>query len=286
MSLVVGNLFFLSLLDEELLTSASAPRQMLKYTGQVHVRDLALMLEEILYFYRPDGDMLVPLELEFVLSEYDKWVTRHAIPLAEDVLQSVRDLLASDADGGEAPGAERKVDTAKGFYRQHKLVASLHFAEVAERVAHESTQANETAVPAPPTSPAVRRTSTSSKSAELGRRSSKWSDIRLLLSRSEPGGSEKGGDRQRSTLASHSTSPRAGSHTPSIAARAEAKRRKLTALHVADASVSFYKFARWLYVVLKCVAEKRREELEYHHALQQQARSKLQLKYTCLVSIL
>ncbi|KAJ1441757.1 hypothetical protein B484DRAFT_390537 [Ochromonadaceae sp. CCMP2298] len=50
---LAGQLLHLSLLDEDLLASSDQ----LTYSGHIHVRDLALMLGDILHYYRPYGNI-------------------------------------------------------------------------------------------------------------------------------------------------------------------------------------------------------------------------------------
>jgi hypothetical protein len=54
----------------------------------------------------------------------------------------------------------------------------------------------------------------------------------------------------------------------SVSARSALKQQKLTALRMAQESVQFHKFARWVYTVLNCVAEEREMEMEFQSALQ------------------
>jgi hypothetical protein len=235
---------------------------MLKYSGQVHVRDLALMLEELLYFYRPDGEMLVPTELEFVLSEYDQWVTKNAEPLAENVLEAanalvnLRSAAADDADCEN--GHSHRTNDGSGFYQQHKLIATMHFGKVAEQLCRNRNPGGESGK-----SPTVQAAS-SSKKGEVGRLTSCWSDIRFLIDRASLPNDQEGSSLKPQTSARQKD----GAQPKSVAARSAQKRLKLSALRIADATVQFHKFARWIYVVLKTVAEERAEELEYRRALQ------------------
>jgi hypothetical protein len=234
---------------------------MLKYSGQVHVRDLALMLEELLYFYRPDGEMLVAAELEFVLSEYDQWVSNNAEPLAENVLEAANALvLLRDSDASEdyKSGHSHRTSDGSGFYQQHKLIASMPFGKVAEQLCRNRNPGRESSK-----SPVVQKGS-SSKKGEVGRPTSRWSDIRFLIDRASLP-SEKGSVSAKSP---GSFKWKDQSQHLSVAARSAQKQLKLSALRVADASVQFHKFARWIYVVLKTVAEQRAEEQEYQRAIQ------------------
>jgi hypothetical protein len=242
---------------------------MLKYPGHVHVRDLALMLEEVLYFYRPDGELLVPLELEFVFGEYDKWVTKHAVPIADEVLAAVSNLVALSADGTESAQTPEQT----GFYQQQKLVTTAHFGALALPIARAGIKAG---TPHPPASPPLHSPRappsplrSPSAKTELGRHTCKWSDIRLLMDRHEHHARGHNPPHPSDAV----SSPTHGAQLASVAARSAAKRQKLNALHIAHASVPFHKFARWVYVVLKSVAENRKDELEFHMELTLQHKS-------------
>jgi hypothetical protein len=234
---------------------------MLKYPGHVHVRDLALMLEEVLYFYRPDGELLVPLELEFVFGEYDKWVTKHAVPIADEVLAAVSNLVALSADGSD----DAQLQEQPGFFQQQKLVVTAHFGALALPIARASLKAGTPHTPASPSLHSPRAPKT-----EFGRHTCKWSDIRLLMDRHEHHARGHSTPHPSDVV----TTPTHGAHLASVAARSAAKRQKLNALHIAHASVPFHKFARWVYVVLKSVAENRKDELEFHMELTLQHKSK------------
>jgi hypothetical protein len=191
------------------------------------------------------------VELEFVLSEYDKWVTKNAEPLAETVLKAadaLADLHATKVKGKES-GLSHLTNDRSGFYQQHKLVAAMHFGKIAEQLCRKRNPGTESSK-----SPTKNG---SSKKGEVGRPSSRWSDIRLLLDRASLPSDKDG----VSSITQGSAGPK------SVAARSAQKQQKLSALRVADATVEFHKFARWIYVVLKTVAEKRAEELEYQRAL-------------------
>jgi hypothetical protein len=223
----------------------------------VHVRDLALMLEELLYFYRPDGEMLVAAELEFVLSEYDQWVSKNAEPLAENVLEAANALVSLRSAADDSDKDSHRTNDGSGFYQQHKLIASMHFGKVAEQLCRNRNPGGESSK-----SPVVQKGS-SSKKGEVGRPTSRWSDIRSLIDRASLLSDNEG----LSSISQTSARQKDGTQPKSVAARSAQKRLKLSALRVADATVQFHKFARWIYVVLKTVAEQRAEELEYRHAL-------------------
>jgi hypothetical protein len=236
---------------------------MLKYPGQVHVRDLALMLEELLYFYRPDGAMLVAAELEFVLSEYDQWVSKNAEPLAEDVLAPALALsiqCAADMDNDMRARRSEMTGDSCGFYQQHRLVASAHFGTMAKQLHQKENfepSAASTAIHAGDKRERQLR-SPGSPNKTTGRPSSRWSDIRMLIDKIS----------QKTESAKHGTGHSSNMPPKSVSARSALKQQKLTALRMAQETVSFHKFARWVYTVLKCLAEEREKELEFQSALQ------------------
>jgi hypothetical protein len=139
-----------------------------------------------------------------------------------------------------------------GFYQQHKLVASVHFGAIAKQL-HRPESSAPTAVSGGKsilgTSPARAKTT--------AQPSSRWSDIRILI------------DRISQKTAPDKHGAHASSAQPkSVSARSALKQQKLTALRMAQETVQFRKFARWIYTVLKCLAEEREKELEYQCALQ------------------
>ena len=288
-------------MDEELLISADSPKLLLKYTGQIHVRDLAIMLEEILYFYRPNGDILVPFEMEFVLMEYDKWVVAHEHPIDPELLQGINAMLSSSKPGSSKTSRfgtkkhSRSSDNMNdessdnlGFYSQLKLVSSLHLHDLAMMLSNENSS---------PTSSPVASVS-DKRRLSVGkvpvRQSARWSDIRLLLdanhhnnrhnnsnnnNSSDPNinpNRKNSHDESAAVMAAAAAATGGGGGASktsvrrgSVEARWAARQQKQSVLHIANSTVSFKEFSRWVYGVLKCVAEKRREELEYHLALDQ-----------------
>ncbi|KAJ1403429.1 hypothetical protein B484DRAFT_227137 [Ochromonadaceae sp. CCMP2298] len=53
---------------------------LLKYAGGIHVRDLALMLEALLYVYNPGEQPLLQHQIRYFLKNYDDWVMPHSVP--------------------------------------------------------------------------------------------------------------------------------------------------------------------------------------------------------------
>ena len=124
----------MSLLDEELLISATEPAQLLKYPGNLHVRDVAMLLEEVLYWYQPDG-MRLPLPyVRFILREYDSWVEQHAVPMPEDLVEAADELVATQKEG------EGSAKCPTGFYRQQSLVKAMRYSELAEQLHQHYTE--------------------------------------------------------------------------------------------------------------------------------------------------
>ena len=255
----------MSLLDEQSLVLLDTPKKLLSYRGQVHVRDLALMLEEVLYYYRPDGELLVPFELEFVLSEYDKWIEHNAVPLSAEVLRSVAALCEMHHEGAD--------ETSKanlGYFQQQSMVASMHFAQLAHTVKAAQQSAPETANTPSPT-----------KTTVAGRYTSQWSEIRLLLDTSNTTASSNNSYNNSTNNSTHkpqNSTTKRGSVTPnvatSVAARLTRRQQQARTMHIASSAVCFYKFARWVHTALKTLSERRAEELALHKYLQSHQLSK------------
>jgi len=235
--LTLGSLYYISLLDEELLTSAETPKRLLVYPGQVHVRDLALMLEEILYFFRPQGKLLSEQTMKEVLMRYDVWVAERQQSLDPTVLSAATALL-------HAQGADEVQSSEDGYFVQQRLVATLKLSDAAQ----ELQSMLERALPH------------HHKLAPDGRQSAAWCDIRCVLDsarlKSDAGGGIQSSPRnprsprrspRRSPISPKSpTSPKL-----SVAARTELKKLRMESVHIAHATVPFHIFARYIYVILK-----------------------------------
>ena len=247
-SIFLGSLYYFSLLDEELLTSANSPRRLLRYTGHVHVRDLALMLEEILYFYRPQGRVLSEQELRGVLSAYDRWVSVEAVPLERDVLAAVTFLLSrgsssSDSesdDDGDGSHASRASPTERGYFQQHKLVVMMHLGAIAKEMQDAENEARANA-------PTVDK---SPRDLAAGRVSSCWSDIRRIIDVEQE--RLEGVDNGLMGAAMRTLKDK---QKLSVAARMELKRQKTESVHIAHRTVPFNLFSRFVYLTLKGVAK-------------------------------
>ena len=245
-----------------MLVSRDTPKKMIKYMGLVHVRDLALMLEEVLYYYRPDGELLVPFELEYVLSEYDKWIEHNAVPLSADVLQSVavlRDLHDEAAD--EATRSNL------GFFLQESMVSSsgVDYTQLAIHLQLQLPLQHQPSTPSS-ASPWSKRVMTSAR----------WMDIRTILDSIGQTPSSTAMNRNRNTASAYSSpiptptthsSIRSNTNTSitstttnnAITTTVSSKRRQLQ-VEVAAKTVSFLKFARWFHKIVKQVLIQRQED--------------------------
>lgn len=196
--------------------------QLLCYSGLIHVRDLALMLEEVLYYYRPHSQALTDAAIQRVLSEYDQWVTANATHLDIELVSAATTLLTE----------QKEISTGKGYFQQQKLVSSLRFGNFVQDDESLHTESSPTG---------------SIRSLPAGTHQSvKWRDIRRLI--------DTENDDLTGTTGSVST-PRTGatlkpsSRSPklSVAARAALKRKSKATVTIAHSAVPFHKFARWLY---------------------------------------
>lgn len=230
-----GSLYFLSLMDEEMLITADSTDKLILYEGQVHVRDAALMLEEILYFYRPRGRVLSDEELKQVLVAYDEWVAQEAVPLEPDVLNAVNFLLnagtrtgTGGGDDDESSGRTREV-VDRGYFQQHKLVMMMHLGRLAKEISEAAKESADIYF---------------SRAVVVGRNgrfSSCWSDIRCIL------------DAEQEKLTSVDTGIMSGAlrslnnkQKLSVAARMELKKQKMNIVHIAHAAVPFHLFAQFV----------------------------------------
>lgn len=233
--LLPGSLYYISLLDEEQLTSAETPKRLLVYSGQVHVRDLALMLEEILYFYRPQGKLLSEQLMKEVLMRYDVWVAERQQSIDPTVLSAATALL-------HAQGADELESCDDGYFVQQRLVATLKLSGVARELQGML----------------VRALPSRQKLSPDGRQSATWCDIRCVLDSAHLK-SDAGESMSLSVSKSPRSprSPRGSPKTPSpklsVAARTELKRLRMESVHIAHATVPFHLFARFIYVVFKAL---------------------------------
>ena len=124
-----GKLYNLSLLDEEELTSASTIEELASYQGLVHVRDLAMMLGDLLHYYRPFGHPLSMHARNYIIQQYDKWVAKNCvetIAFAADlnndfVDDEVRSTAGSLVERNKKPKNEGKQVVKSGFYTPCKF---------------------------------------------------------------------------------------------------------------------------------------------------------------------
>ena len=271
-----GKLYYLSLYDEQLLTSADSGKQLLKYAGHVHVRDLACMLEEVLYFYRPEGQLLGEKELERVFRAYDAWIQENATLLRPDVLAAITELL-SDTEDKSTKGNKLNDESNVGYFQQHKLVTSMHAERLAEEISSENnTQDNNIQ------NSHIDHTNIHSSNS-FKRETVRWSDIRCILHltlaeqatirlSSHSSSSKKGDFSQKSEQASPSIRPLSSParspqsihhhhhhHVQSIAARAAYRKSQREKLRIAHATAPFHAFARWLYVFLDTMQHEMKE---------------------------
>ena len=91
-----NKLYNLSLLDEEELASASTIEELASYQGLIHVRDLAMMLGDLLHYYRPFGFPLSTSARRYIIMQYDKWVVKNCV----ETIAFAKNLHF-DADNGE-----------------------------------------------------------------------------------------------------------------------------------------------------------------------------------------
>ena len=229
-----GSIYFLSLMDEQLLVSAETPRQLLAYAGRVHVRDLALMLEELLYFYRPLGEEVAREHVLIILKTYDVWVTKHCEPLESDVMQSVASLLESACvSSATASGPEKDrllQGEAQGYFTQNKMVATMHLGELVKDVFAYSKGVEKNKKD---TNNSNRDSAV--KSTKNG--TAKWSDIRSSIDKTLNMTNHSESDK--SNVKDHKL-------VASVASRAAQKKGKQAELHIAHATVSFKIFVKWI----------------------------------------
>jgi hypothetical protein len=69
-----GKLYHLSLLDELNLTNATTMQELAQFDGSVHVRDMAMMLGDLLHYFTPFGRALSAQARRYIITQYDKWV--------------------------------------------------------------------------------------------------------------------------------------------------------------------------------------------------------------------
>lgn len=81
--LLGGRLYHVSLLDEQTLTAAASMEELASYQGVIHVRDLAMILADLLHYYRPYGTSLSPAVRKFIIAQYDKWVGKHCVAVVD-----------------------------------------------------------------------------------------------------------------------------------------------------------------------------------------------------------
>ena len=253
-------MYFLSLEDEQQLVSASgdtplhtlvtateeskdsgnpgsAPvSPLLQYSGRVHVRDVALMLEEILYFYRPHGAALTTAIVRDVLSRYDEWVVGAAEPLDLELLTAVSHLLdcgSSSSDDQESDNGAGPYSSIveRGHFQQHQLVSLIHFGKLAKELK-----------PPSPVAQSPRRNSV----ARTVRISSTWSDIRIVLD-----DEAKRLLELETGIMSAAMRSLSGKQKLSIASRMEAKKRQeQVKVHIAHTTVHFDAFVAFLRAAL------------------------------------
>lgn len=116
--------------------SSFAHSRLLNYSGQVHVHDLALMLEEILYYYRPEGTALAPELLRDVLTRYDEWVDTVAEPMDLEVLTAVHSVLEPPPSPAPEKSHRRGLRSTISHHISHNL--SFSFSRSKSRDVEES----------------------------------------------------------------------------------------------------------------------------------------------------
>lgn len=207
----------------------------------MHVRDLALVLEEILYFYRPQGSVLPVHVVKGVLRRYDEWVLQQHRPLDVAVLAAAT-ALRPDAN------TTNVANLSDGYFVQQRFVRSLRLGSIAQEL-QQYVLRNQPVKPI---------------NAPEGRESPCWCDIRSVLdtnaaqaSRNNPKNiySENSPKGTKSVKSEKSFVLRRtnSSKSPklSVVARAELKRTRMESVRIAQATVPFHLFARFVYVVLK-----------------------------------
>jgi hypothetical protein len=113
--LLSSRLYHVSLLDEQTLTGATSMEDLAAYKGVIHVRDLAMMLADLMHYYRPFGAPLPAAARKFIVTQYDKWVGKHCVETVHvdlnmahaDNYDSIENLLNKD---------EEPVEPISGFY--------------------------------------------------------------------------------------------------------------------------------------------------------------------------
>lgn len=76
--------------DEEYLLSLAIPDELCEYNGLVHVIDLAMILEEMLFYFVPNNIPLSFQERGFIIDQFDAWVTLSNIDY--NILESLTDF--------------------------------------------------------------------------------------------------------------------------------------------------------------------------------------------------
>jgi len=251
--------------NDESAESGPAPESsLLQYSGRVHVRDVALMLEEILYFYRPRGTVLTTATVRDVLSRYDEWVVGAAEPLDLELLTAVTHLLGcgssstddEESDDGAAPYSSI---VERGHFQQHQLVSLIHFGKLAKELK-----------PPSPVAQSPRRSSM----ARVVRVSCTWSDIRIVLD-----DEEKRLRELETGIMSAAMRSLSGKQKLSIASRMEAKKRQeQVKVHIAHATVRFDAFVAFLRATLLATEGPTTAEAELERDSPEPAEQPLQLE--------
>jgi hypothetical protein len=78
-----------------MLVAAASSQAQLRYSGQVHARDLERMLEELLYFYCPLDESLSSAQIQYVLSAFRTWATHNCVSIDADVRHGVHLIVVT-----------------------------------------------------------------------------------------------------------------------------------------------------------------------------------------------
>ena len=213
----------MSLLDEELLISATEPAQLLKYPGNLHVRDVSMLLEEVLYWYQPDGVRLPLPYVRFILREYDSWVEQHAVPMPEDLVEAADELVAAQKEG------EGSAKCPTGFYRQQSLVKAMRYGELAEQLHQHYKEHGQRGHNNHNSHISSNYSNNSSPSKPSLRHTTSWTSIRKVIDLQLKNEKEKG--------------------------KINANKNEFGHLKISNRTVPFNSFSKWLYKQLKQAEE-------------------------------
>jgi hypothetical protein len=112
-----GKLYHLSLLDEQNLINATSVLELATFDGSVHIRDMAMMLGDLLHYYRPFGRALSAQARRYIVTRYDKWVALNCFEVP---------VFATQRESGEV---ETSSEHEEGAQREHLNAASTGYYE-------------------------------------------------------------------------------------------------------------------------------------------------------------